>query len=248
MRWIIWFILLIPVFAACGDLICETSELATCRDCSMITRNYVCDEFQGDMKDYDPDCNASVGQTCYDSLFTYSDGQGDSCYPGNCTEGSGCTTSCSSGEHCASGFCASGTCESACDGCNKSTANYEVYPVSTTTYLGDPTFVSFRVNRLGGATPVDVTSVEGPCNKSYDSTVDLSGGYGIAVIRLDNCRFTGVSSINLTVGGEAWGSVHFLSYPALLISSGDMPSGSVGFSSMSSSMDGVPMEVKTWVG
>lgn len=242
------FFLLFPVLAACGDRICEASEIGTCIDCAMINSNYVCDAYTNDLPEYDPDCNTSVGQTCYNSLYLYSSGRGGSCYPGNCTESSGCGSSCSTDEQCGSGFCVTGNCESVCDGCNSTSANYEVYPLSTNIYFGEPSFVSFRVNKLGGSDSVNL-DVEGPCNLTHDATLDVSMGYNIAVVGVKNCEFSGLGSVKLIVNaGEAEGVVHFLSYSALMRSIGDMPSGVVGFAMMSSRMGGIPLEVKTWVG
>lgn len=250
MRWLIFF-LLVPVMAACGDRLCEASEIGSCIDCATINNNSVCDSFPNSLPQFDPDCNTSVGQTCYDSLFQYSSGKGTSCYPGNCTEGSGCESSCSTDEQCGSGFCVTGNCESVCDGCNSTSANYEVYPTSTNIYFGEPTFVSFRVNHLGGSTTTAV-SVEGPCNLTTPSTIDLSNGFNIAVVKISECSFSGLGSVKLTVdkggGGEAEGVIHFLSYTALMQSLGDMPNGVVGFATMSGRMGGIPLEVKTWVG
>jgi len=247
LRWLVAAALLVLVYAATGDLICEPSEVGNSKDCAMVRRNYVCDSFPNDLPQYDPDCNTTVGQSCYDSLFTYSNGRGSSCYPGNCTEGTGCTTSCTSGDQCASGFCIGNQCEEVCDGCNSSSTNYEVYPFSTTIYLGEPTFVSFRVNRLAGSTTISL-STQGPCTLEHDSTLDLSGGYGVAVVRIDDCNFTGLGSVKLTVNGEAYGVVHFLSHPALKYHQGEMPRGTVGYSAMPGNLGGVPLEVKTWVG
>jgi hypothetical protein len=247
LKWILPFIMLAVVYAAIGDNICESSELGSGRDCAMTHENYICDGFTGGLPQYDPDCNKSVGQTCYDSLFAYSSGRGASCYPGNCTEGTGCTTSCTVDNQCGSGFCVSNTCEDVCDGCNQTSVNYEVYPFSTTVYLGDPTFVSFRVNRNSGSSTPGIAA-EGPCTLGYDSTIDLGTGYSIAVVRISDCLFTGLGSVRLTVNGEAWGVVHFLSHPAMKYSQGEMPHGTVGYSSMSGTASGIPMEVKTWVG
>ena len=215
----------------------------------MSNQNYVCDVFTNDLPQYDPDCNTTAGQTCYDSLFAYSSGRGSSCYPGNCTEGTGCTSSCTSNSHCGSGFCVGGTCEEVCDGCNQTTVNYEVYPFSTTVYLGDPTFVSFRVNRNAGSSTPAVLA-EGPCTLGYESSLDLGTGYSIAVVKVSDCLFTGLGSVNFTVQElpAAWGTVHFLSYPAMKYEQGEMPHGIVGYSSMSGTAGGIPVEVKTWVG
>lgn len=241
------FFLFATVFAACGDRICESSEIATCIDCAMINSNGVCDSFPSSLPQYDPDCNTTAGQDCYSEYFTYSNGKGTSCYPGNCTEGTGCVTSCSSGAQCFSGFCTTGQCAETCQNCNHSTTNYEVFPVSTATYLGEPTFVSFRVNKLSGSSPAPM-SAEGPCDLSYDSTVDVSSGFGLAIIRIDECEFTGAGSIKLTVNSEAWNAVHFLSYPALIKSTGESPRGVVGFAPISGKIGVYPVEVKLWLG
>jgi hypothetical protein len=134
-----------------------------------------------------------------------------------------------------------------CDGCNQTSANYEVYPFSTTAYLGNPTFVSFRVNRNSGSSTPPV-SVQGPCTLEHGSTIDLGTGYSIAVVRISDCVFVGLGSVKLTVNSEAWGVVHFLSHPVMKYSQGEMPHGVVGYSSMSGNLGGIPMEVKTWVG
>ncbi len=243
MKSLFFFFLIISVFAVCGDRLCETSEIGNCIDCSTINTNYVCDQFPNSIPSYDPDCNTTVSQTCYDSEFTYSDGRGTSCFPGNCTEGVGCTSSCSIDTHCSSNFCISNTCEKTCDNCNI-TATYDVQALGTTIYFGQPTFVSFRVNRNGGTSPVAI-SARGPCTLNYTSSLTL-GSYGIVVVRIDNCKFKGVSSIELTAG-SAKGTVHFLSYPTLMYSIGDMPKSGVGSASMSSKMNAIPLEVKTWV-
>ncbi|TRO61959.1 hypothetical protein E2P64_00285 [Candidatus Bathyarchaeota archaeon] len=249
MKWFFPVFLLLAAHAAEGDRICEASEIGINKDCAMINQNYICDSFTNDLPQYDPDCNTTVGQTCFDSLFAYSGGRGSSCYPGNCTEGTGCTTSCTSDSHCNSGFCVGNTCEPVCDGCKQTATNYDVYPFSTTIYMGDPTFVSFRVNRSSGDSAPGLTA-DGPCTLDYDSSIDLGSGYSIAVVKVSDCVFTGLGSIRLTVTGTttAWGVVHFLSYPAMSYSLGDTPRGVVGYSSMSGNMGGVPIEVKTWVG
>lgn len=249
MKWLLPAFLLVVAYAVLGDRICETSEIGNNKDCAMINQNYICDSFPNELPQHDPDCNTTVGQTCYDSLHTYSNGRGTSCYPGNCTSGTGCTTSCTSDTQCNSSFCISNTCELVCDGCKQTATNYDVYPFSTTIYLGDPTFVSFRVNRTGGSSTPSI-SVQGPCNLESDSTVDLGSGYTIVVVKVSECAFTGVGSAKLTVTGTttAWGVVHFLSYPAKVYSQGETPRGVVGYSAMSGNLGGVPIEVKTWVG
>lgn len=234
---------LVPVLSVCGDKLCETPEIGNCADCATTNQNYACDVFPNDLPKYDPDCNTTVGQTCYDSLFTYSSGRGASCYPGNCTEGTGCVTSCTQNSQCTSGFCIAGSCQAVCNNCDYNTS-LEVYPSSTTIYFGAPTFVSFRVN---GAGMVSVSS-EGPCTQSYDTSLDLTGGYNIAIVKLSECEFSGIGSVKLTVNGNINGTVHFLSYPSLIYSIGEVPKGVVGFSSMSSILAGHPVEVKTWTG
>ena len=248
MKFAVAVFLLLSVFAVCGDKICESAEIGSCIDCATINTNYVCDNFENDLKNYDPDCNTSVGQMCYSSEFNYSDGMGTSCYPGNCTEGTGCVASCSDDSQCESGFCVTGTCEKTCDGCDLNTSSYEVYPLSTAIYLGNPTFVSFRINRVGAGPTVISVEARGPCTLSYEDTVDVGTGWSVSVIKIDDCAFSGVGSIEVTVNSEAWGTVHFLSYSALLYSQGEMPHGVTGFSSMSNRVDGSPVEVKTWVG
>jgi|GEM_PF-2236577 len=234
--------------ATCGNKICETGELNSCIDCATINPNGICDSFLGNQKNFDPDCNTTSGQTCYDSLFTYNNGKGASCYPGNCTESVGCGTGCAVDSDCESGFCVAGTCQETCGNCTFATANYEVWPLSTTIYLGEPTFVSFRVNRVGGGPTLINVGVKGPCTLSYGTELDLSSGYSVSVVKLDKCLFSGLGSIKLTANNNAWGSVYFLSKPTLIYSQGDMPKGVVGYSSMSSRLLGTPVEVKTWVG
>jgi hypothetical protein len=234
-------------FASCGDRICEPDEIGNCIDCAMINPNGVCDIFPSSLPQYDPDCNTTAGQDCYNEFFTYSNGKGSSCYPGNCTENTGCVSSCSSDSQCFSGFCIGGECKKICQNCNQSTANYEVYPVSTATYLGEPTFASFRVNKLSGSSPASL-SASGPCNLTYDSTIDISQGFGIAIVKITDCEFTGAGSIRLKVNSEAWNVVHILSYPAMINSIGESPSGVVGFAPISGKISGYPVGVKVWVG
>ncbi|MBR9680855.1 MAG: hypothetical protein GOU98_03470 [Candidatus Altiarchaeota archaeon] len=248
MKYLTLLFLLGIVYAACGDKICEVSEIGSCRDCSTINPNGVCDEFTDNLKQFDPDCNTTVGQACYDTLFTYSFGKGNSCYPGNCTESSGCGSTCSVASDCESGFCVGSTCSETCGNCTFNTTDYEVWPLSTTVYLGEPTFVSFRINRVGSGPTLVSMETEGPCTLTHETEIDLGSGYSVGVIKIDACLFSGLASIKLTVNSNAWGSVHFLSYPALIYQTGDMPRGVVGFSSMAAILSDTPVEVKTWVG
>ncbi len=247
MRWLVIMLLLLPAAAAvCGDLICEGSEVGSCRDCAMLNPNYRLDSFPNALAQYDPDYRAA--NTCYSDSFLYENGRGNITYPSKCT--SNTVLPCTSDSDCASNFCDTvlSTCVETCrDGCTQKGANYEVYPVSTAIYLGEPTFVSFNVIKKGGSASPSV-SVVAPCNVSYDSSISLLGGEAIAVVRINSCDFWGAGSIKLTVGGEAWNVVHFLSYPARLYSVGEMPEGVVGHSAMSGEMDGVPVEVELWFG
>lgn len=248
MKWapiLVVLAVLTVVWGACGDLICEVpGEIGSCADCATRQRNYVCDSFSDNLTQHDPDCN--VGADCYDSYHTYSGGRGDSCYPWRCEEGTGCTSgTCSADSDCQSGFC-DGTCQETYPG-SEASASYEVEPLSTAIYLGDPTFVSFQVNDRGGGGPANI-SAKGPCTLEHDDTVDLTGGYGVAVVKVSNCSFAGLGSIQLTAGRDSWDAVHFLSYPSLLYTQGEMPRGTVGFSAMSGRADNVPLEVKAWVG
>lgn len=221
-----------------------------CTDCAMRQRNYVCDSFPLNMHSYDPDCNTSVGQDCYDSYHEYSGGRGDSCYPGRCEEGTGCTTACTSGDQCQSGFCSGSNCAEVCDGCEHESANYAVEPLSTTIYLGSPTFVSFQVNLKSATDTLLDLSADGPCTLECPDTVEVGSGYGVVVVKVSNCTFTGLGSVRLEASGDsaAWSTAHILSYPSLKYEQGEMPSGTVGYSAMSGRAGNAPMEVKTWVG
>ncbi len=97
--------------AICGDGICETSELGSCRDCALVNRNFVCDNFPAALRSFDPDCTSG---TCYDELYLYSNGRGSSCYPGRCVEGAGCSYKCDTPQECASGICIDGRCSIQC--------------------------------------------------------------------------------------------------------------------------------------
>ena len=247
MRWqvftILGLLLIPPVFAVCGDLICTPDEIGSCRDCATINSNNVCDSFSGALTQYDPDCKST---SCYDKVYIYSNGKGDSCYPGYCQSG-GCDTLCVSDSDCGSNFC-NVVCKSTCESnCTTESSNYKVYPISSTIFLGDPTFVSFNIIRTSGSSSPSL-SVQSPCNTTYDSSIDLSTGEGVAVVKITNCDFIGAGSVKLSVGGEAWNVAHILSYPALLYTQGEMPDGVVGHSAMANSLGGVPLEVELWYG
>jgi len=240
--------MLAAVWGVCGDLICEPpGEVGSCADCAMRQRNYVCDSFPDSMPQHDPDCKS--GADCYDSYHEYSSGRGDSCYPGRCEEGTGCTTACTLDSDCQSGFC-SGGCQEVCQSsCDHETSNYAVEPLSTTIYLGNPTFVSFQINLKSATDTLLDLSVKGPCTLEYPSTVEVGSGYGVVVVKVSNCTFTGLGSVQLRASGDsdAWSTAHMLSYPSLKYEQGEMPSGTVGYSSMSGRAGESPMEVKTWV-
>ena len=241
-------ILLGGAFAVCGNLICEQGEMGSCADCAMRAQNYVCDSFPGAIQQYDPDCTSTDG--CYGpdpTWYTYSSGRGTSCFPGRC-EGGSCTNTCTSNSNCTSNICSGGQCVATCDdSCQSDTASTKIRPVMSNVYLGKPTYVIFAVISTGTELSVQA---EGPCDLDYDENVTLnpSGSkyLGYVIIKVSNCKFSGVGSITLESGG-AKGYIHFLSYPAKLYEYGEVE-GNAGTAMYATTLNGVPVEVRIWVG
>ncbi len=243
-------LVLIAVFAVCGDKICESHEYKNCRDCAMTQPNFACDSYPDAQTSRDPDCENIGG--CYgpqSDMYLYSNGRGASCWPGKCSGGS-CDSTCTANSDCTSGFCINGSCNALCLQDPKETAlnctqsgAYTITPLKSTIYTGTPTYVVFNISGSGSAT----VQARGPCDLEYPTTVDLTFSSAPVIVEISNCSFTGVSSIRLNTSDSS-GVVHFLSFPTLRYSTGEIPARTVGQISLANRMAGSPVEVTVWVG
>ncbi|MBR9681345.1 MAG: hypothetical protein GOV00_00940 [Candidatus Altiarchaeota archaeon] len=238
------------VFAVCGDRICESAEYKTCRDCAMINQNYVCDSYQDAQTTHDPDCENDGGCYGLDSkTYLYDNGRGSSCWPGRCNSGS-CTTTCTSDTDCVSAFCIDGTCNALCLqdpsenilNCTQ-TGTEEITAISTAIYTGVSTYVTFNVSGPGSTT----VQATGPCDLDYSSAVDLTLDSAPVIVGISACNFTGMGSIQLNTSDSS-GVIHFLSFPTLKYRAGELPKSSTGQVSLASTLNGIPIEVRVWVG
>jgi len=243
-------LILVAVFAVCGDKICESSEYKTCRDCAMINQNYVCNNYIDAQTTHDPDCENVGG--CYgpsSELYLYNGGKGESCWPGKCDTGS-CTTVCSKNSDCTSDFCIDGVCNELCIqdpsetvmNCSQE-GTEQITPMSSTLYTGVDTYVVFNVSGSGSVT----VQASGPCDLDYAPSVDLTLNNKLVIVGISNCDFKGIGSIQLNTSDSS-GVIHFLSFPTFEYGAGEIPERSTGFVSLVNIMNGIPIEVRTWVG
>ena len=271
-------LVLIPLFALCGDGLCTPDEESSCRDCSLTVQNYVCESF---LPEFDPDCGNQSG--CYGpdpDWYVYNNGRGELCWPGQCSSGS-CTNSCSSQSDCNSGFCTNGICSevcatgtvqasysAACCGIFNETSGeceefrnqnkicsqgeWEVWPIFSGIFTGDTLSLGFKIVHYCNANKTLSLLAVGPCSLSYDSSLEFNGpGTETVFVKVSNCKFEGVGSVKLAVfhdSGSVNNSAYFLSYPSILYDYGREPRRGAGEGITVSKLNSVPVEVKAWLG
>ena len=152
-----------------------------------------------------------------------------------------CNYTCLSQEDC-SGFCINSHCSATCDNCI-SDSLVKIRPVKSTVYLGKPSYVIFAV-MSDVYSKVNVTAY-GPCELSYEREVNLENSRAFVIVKIDKCRFTGVSSIVLNTS-SAEGVVHILSYPTEIYELGEFE-GTAGRAVYASSLGNIPLRVSARV-
>lgn len=244
------FLISTAVFSVCGDKICEESEYKTCRDCALINQNNVCETYEDAQSTHDPDCENAGG--CYgpdSEQYLYDGGRGINCWPGKCNTGS-CDNSCTVDSDCSSAFCTNSICTNLCLqdssesnlNCTKEGAEV-ITPIRSAIYTRGATHVIFNVSGTGSA----IVQASGPCDLEYEANIDLTLKTAPVIVKITNCDFKGMGSIRLNTSDSS-GVIHFLSFPVFKYEAGEIPTRSTGHVSLASTMNGIPVEVKIWLG
>ena len=107
--------------------------------------------------------------------------------------------------------------------------------------------VSKKLSLLKIKTKTAIVQASGPCDLEYETNVDLTLNTAPVIVEISNCDFKGMGSIRLNTSDSS-GIIHFLSFPIFKYDAGEIPSRSTGHVSLANTMNGIPVEVKLWLG